>query len=76
MTEETKYENKIFIVSVSFLAPMEGTFQICAKDEAHCREIIAEQFKNREKLNIVSIIDAASIAPVVEAMQETPEKVH
>lgn len=75
----TEQEHRIFIVSVSFFAPMEGTFQIAASDLEHARAIITEQFKNRDKLNIVSIIDAASIAPIhidSDPSENPPVQVH
>ena len=53
--------HKIYLVNLSFEVPYEGTIQVPAKDEDDARAIVMEQFKERSKVNVVSVVDMDAI---------------
>lgn len=77
MSEETVVERRVFFVSLTFDNPMECSVQIAARDEAHAREIVMEQFKDRKGLRIVDVFDVIELEKAqqeMEALQVTKSK--
>ena len=69
-------DRRIFFVSIVFDTPMEANVQVAARDEAHAREIILDQFKDRKGLRIVDVFDALALEKANQEMNKLQEAKH
>lgn len=63
-------ERRVFFVSLTFDNPMECSVQVAARDEAHAREIVQEQFKDRKGLRIVDVFDMIELEKAQQGMEK------
>lgn len=74
MEEIKVVDRRIYYVQLAFDNPVEATVTIAATDEDHCRQIIAEQFKDRKGLRVIDICDAVALEKVQMEMEAQKAK--
>jgi hypothetical protein len=72
-------DRRVFYCTIAFDNPMEAQLSIAARDEAHCKQLLEEQFRERKNLRIIDIFDAVALEKMqieLEAAQGGQKLIH